>query len=174
MEFGRWGDVVVPTRRGPGYIDPGRAGAGGGSSRQFDRVHENQLAMPLEPFRDPGQVRPTPVEKGLTGKLIDARDPHSIAGAQQYFFIDKGRRDGVTLGDVFEVYKPAQGYAETASEEVRAVLMIVHTRERSRDRSASTDQSSEPGPSPSGTVDQEDALLKGGRAQLRGTGSYLP
>jgi len=130
MEFGRWGDVVVPTAvaRVTSIQDEQVLAV---VVAQFDRVHENQLAMPLEPFRDPGQVRPTPVEKGLTGKLIDARDPHSIAGAQQYFFIDKGRRDGVTLGDVFEVYKPAQGYAGTASEEVRAVLMIVHTRERS-------------------------------------------
>src|SRR5216117_153373 len=130
LDFGRWGDVVVPTavarvtsiqeEQVLAVVDA-----------QFDRVHENQLAMPLEPFRDPGQVRPTPVERGLTGKLLGARDPHSIAGAQQYFFIDKGRRDGVTLGDVFEAYRPAQGYAGTASEEVRAVLMIVHTRERS-------------------------------------------
>jgi len=130
LEFGRWGEVVVPT----------------GIARvtsieeeqvlalvvaQYDRVHENQLALPLEPFRDPGQVRPTPVEQGLKGKLLEPRDPHSIAGAQQYFFIDKGRRDGVTLGDVFEVYKPAEGYAGSGSEEVRAVMMIVHTRERS-------------------------------------------
>ena len=130
LAYGRWGDVVVPV---------GIARVTSIESEQvlaevvaqFDRVHENQLAMPLEPFRDPGQVRPTPVEKGLTGKLLDPRDPHSLAGAQQYFFIDKGRRDGVTLGDVFEVFKPAQGYAGSASEEVRAVMMIVHTRERS-------------------------------------------
>jgi hypothetical protein len=32
---------------------------------------------------------------------------------------------------VFEVFKPAAGFAGAASEEVRAVLMIVHTRERS-------------------------------------------
>ncbi len=130
VAYGRWGDVVVPT---------GIARVTSIESEQvlavvvaqFDRVHENQLAMPLEPFRDPGHVRPTPVEQGLPGRLLDPRDPHSLAGAQQYFFIDKGRRDGVTLGDVFEVFKPAQGYAGSASEEVRAVMMIVHTREKS-------------------------------------------
>src|SRR5437867_13359866 len=87
--------------------------------------------MPLEPFRDPGQVRPTPVEKGLTGRLLGGRDAHPIAGAQQFYFIDKGRRDGVTIGDIFDVYKPAQGFACSASEEVRAVMMIVSTRQRS-------------------------------------------
>jgi len=130
LATGNWGDIVVPI---------GIARVTSIEERQvlsevvaqFARIHEGHVAMPLEPFRNPGQVRPTPVEKGLTGKLLGPRDPHPIAGAQQFFFIDKGRRDGVTVGDIFEVYKPAQGFAGAASEEVRAVMMIVHTRERS-------------------------------------------
>ncbi len=130
LQFGRWGEVVVPV---------GIARVTSIEERQvladvvaqFGRIHDGQLAMPLEPFRDPGQVRSTPVEQGLVGKVLAPRDNRVIAGAQQYFFIDKGRRDGVTPGDVFEVYKPAQRYVGAASEEVRAVLMIVHTRERS-------------------------------------------
>jgi hypothetical protein len=130
MEFGRWGDVVIPVgiARVTAIEDQQVLAV---VVAQYARVHEGHLAMPLEPFRDPGQVRPTPVEQGLTGKLLEGRDPHPIAGAQQYFFIDKGRRDGVTLGDVFEVVKPATGYAGSASEEVRAVMMIVHTRDKS-------------------------------------------
>src|SRR2546425_1215347 len=127
---GRWGDVVVPVGIARvTSIEEQQVLAQ--VMAQYSLVHNAQLAMPLEPFRDPGQVRPTPVEKGLTGKLLEARDPHSIAGAQQYFFIDKGRRDGVTLGDVFEIFKPAQGFMGSASEEVRGVLMVVHVRERS-------------------------------------------
>ena len=127
---GRWGEVVVPVgiARVTAVEDAQLLARVVG---QFGRVHDGQLAMPLEPFRDPGQVRPTAVEQGMVGKLIEPRDVHPIAGAQQYFFIDKGRRDGVTLGDVFEAYKPAGGYLGAASEEVRAVLMVVHTRERS-------------------------------------------
>ena len=128
--FGSWGDIVVPV---------GIARVTSIEERQvlsqvvvqFARIHEGHVAMPLEPFRDPGQVRPTPVAQGLTGRLLGPRDPHPIAGAQQFYFIDKGRRDGVTIGDIFEVYKPAQGFAGAASEEVRAVMMIVHIRERS-------------------------------------------
>ena len=130
IEFGQWGDVVVPT---------GVARVTSIEERQvlaevvaqFGRVREGELAMPLEPFRDPGQVRPVAVADGLKGKLIAPRDDRVIAGAQQYFFIDKGRRDGITPGDVFEAYKPAAGQIGTASEEVRAVLMVVHTREKS-------------------------------------------
>jgi hypothetical protein len=130
LEFGRWGDVVVPTgiARITSIEDQQVLAQ---VVAQFDRIHEGQLAMALEPFRNPGEVRPTPVEKGMTGRLLAPRDPHPIAGAQQYYFIDKGRRDGVSLGDVFEVFQPAQGYAGAASEEVRAVMMIVHTREKS-------------------------------------------
>src|ERR1041384_5736 len=130
LEFGRWGDVVVPTGIARvTSIEQEQVLAQ--VVAQFDRIHEGQLAMALEPFRNPGEVRPTPVEKGMTGRLVAPRDPHAIAGAQQYYFIDKGRRDGVSLGDVFEVFQPAQGYAGSASEEVRAVMMIVHTREKS-------------------------------------------
>jgi hypothetical protein len=130
LEFGRWGEVVVPVGIARvTSIEEQQVLAR--VVMQFDRIHDGELAMPLEPFRDPGQVRPTPVEQGLTGKLLVPRDPHPIAGAQQYFFIDKGRSDGVTPGDVFEIYKPAAGTVGSASEEVRAVLMIVHTREHS-------------------------------------------
>jgi LysM repeat protein len=130
LEFGRWGEVVVPV----GIVrvtSVEERQVLGEVVAQYARVHDGALAMPLEPFRDPGQVRPIPVEQGLVGKLLAPRDARVIAGAQQYFFIDKGRRDGVTPGDVFEVYKPAQGYAGAASEQVRAVMMIVHTRDKS-------------------------------------------
>ena len=130
LQTGRWGEVVVPVgiaRVTAVEKEQLLARVIG----QYDRVHDGQLAMPLEPFRDPGQVRPTAVEKGMVGKLIEPRDVHPIAGAQQYFFIDKGRSEGVALGDVFEAYKPAGEYLGGASEEVRAVLMIVHTREHS-------------------------------------------
>jgi LysM domain-containing protein len=130
LEFGHWGEVVVPL----GIVRVTSVEKEQVLARvvmQFGLIHDGELAMPLEPFRDPGQMRPTPVEKGLVGKLLEARDPHPIAGAQQYFFIDKGRSEGVSLGDVFEIYKPATGFIGSASEEVRAVLMIVHTREHS-------------------------------------------
>jgi len=102
----RWGDVVVPVGIARvSSIEEQQVLAQ--SSRSSTAFMKTSSRCPLEPFRDPGQVRPTPVEQGLTGKLVAPRDPHPIAGAQQFFFIDKGRRDGVTLGDVFEVVKPA-------------------------------------------------------------------
>ena len=98
---------------------------------EFGQVRDGQQALPLEPFKDPGNVRPAPVAQGLEGHIIKARDLHALSGAQQIFFIDRGRADGVVPGDVFEVYQPATGELGSRSEEVRLQLMIVHTREHS-------------------------------------------
>jgi hypothetical protein len=130
LNEGRWGEVVVPLgiARVTSLSDEQVLAQ---VVAQFGRIRDGHLAMPLEPFKDPGEVRPTPVEQGLAGRLVAPRDVHWIAGAQQFFFIDKGRADGVVPGDVFETYRPATGMLGSASEEVRAVLMIVHTREHS-------------------------------------------
>jgi len=98
---------------------------------QFGRIRDGHLALPLEPFRDPGEVRPTPVEQGLQGRVIEQRTIRNLVGPQQYLFIDRGRADGVVPGDVFEAYRAATGEVLSPSEEVRVVLMVAHTREHS-------------------------------------------
>jgi hypothetical protein len=130
IQFGDWGEVVVPL---------GIARVTGVEEEQvlarvilqFGRIRDGHLSLPLEPFKNPGEVRPTPIEHGLEGRLLASRDERPIAGPQQFFFVDKGRSEGVVPGDVFEVYRPATGDLGSPSEEVRAVLMIVHTREHS-------------------------------------------
>lgn len=123
-----WGDVVVPQ---------GVARVTSVQEKQvlalvimqFGRIQGGSLALPLEPFKDPGAVRPAPVEQGLEGHLIAMRDEHVLASVQQVLFIDKGRSDGVAMGDVFEAYRPASGEVGARSEEVRVQLLVVHTRE---------------------------------------------
>ncbi len=130
LQFGSWGEVVVPLgiARVTSVEDQQVLAQ---VITQFGRIRDGHLSLPLEPFKNPGEVRPTPVEQGLAGHLLASRDGRPIAGAQQFFFIDKGRAEGVVPGDVFEVYRPAAGVPGSPSEEVRAVLMIVHTREHS-------------------------------------------
>ena len=125
-----WGEVVVPV---------GVARVTAVQSKQvlaevvmqFGRIRADRVALPLEPYKDPGVVRPTPVAQGLEGKVVDSRDQHPLVGVQHIYFIDKGRADGVTPGDVFEIYRPVAGPPRPASEEVRVQLLIVHTREHS-------------------------------------------
>src|SRR5438477_11542327 len=50
-------------------------------------------ALPIfEPFKDPGQVRPTPVEGGLEGTVIAERDLHVLTGPQQIILDRKSTR----------------------------------------------------------------------------------
>jgi LysM repeat protein len=129
-ELVEWGDVVVP-------VGVARVTAVQEKQvlaqviMQFARVKDGRLAIPLEPFKDPGRVRPTTVEAGLVGTLIAQRDPHAVVATSEYLFIDKGRADGVVPGDIFEVYRPMSDEVGSGSEKVSATIMIVHTREKS-------------------------------------------
>jgi LysM repeat protein len=121
------GDVVVPLGVAR-VVEVARKQLLAEVVMQFGRIHDGQMALPLEPFKDPGEARPTPVAQGLRGAVIGERDPHMIAISQQVIFIDRGRAEGVVPGDVFQVYT---GQAGAPSEEVRAVVEVVHTREHS-------------------------------------------
>jgi hypothetical protein len=125
-----WGNVVVPI----GIVRVTEVQDGrilGSLVAQYGRVRRDHVAMPIEPFRDPGDVRPVPVAGGLQGQVIDLRDVQVLTGTQDYVFVDKGRADGVTPGDVFEVYRPQQTDPNAPTEAVYATLMIVHVRDRS-------------------------------------------
>jgi len=125
-----WGGVVVPL--GVARVtELQRRQVLADVIMQFGRIHDGHLALPLEPFKDPGQVHPTPVEGGLEGVVIAERDIHVLVGPQQIVFINRGRAEGVSSGDVFEVFRPAAGVPGTASEQMQVMLQIVHTRDHS-------------------------------------------
>ena len=125
-----WGGVVVPV--GVARItELQRRQVLADVVLQFGRIHDGHLALPLEPFKDPGQVRPTPVDEGLEGTVIAERDIHVLAGPQQVVFINRGRVEGVTPGDIFEAFRPASGVPGSSSEQTQIVLEIVHTRDHS-------------------------------------------
>ena len=129
-ELDPWGDVVVPQ----GVVRVTAVQANQVLAQvimQFGRIRGECIALPLEPFKDPGPVRPATVAQGLDGHVIILRDRHVLASSLQVVFIDKGRADGVAMGDVFEAFRPASGDIGGRSEEVRAQLLVVHTREHS-------------------------------------------
>ena len=125
-----WGDVVVPV--GVARVtDVQKRQLLGDVIMQFGRIHDGNLAMPLEPFKDAGEVRPVPVARGLEASVIAQRDLHVLTNAQQILFLNKGRSEGVVPGDLFEIYRPASGQLGAASEQPLVVVEIVHTREHS-------------------------------------------
>lgn len=130
-EVPRWGRGVIPTGMVRVREVVGRRVVADILS-QWSRVATDQVAMPLEPFRTQGSAGPSPIENGLMGAVIVGRDSHQLPADQAVLFIDKGRNDGVSLGDVFEVLKPNPpgASAETPLQQV-GILQIVHVRQRS-------------------------------------------
>lgn len=98
----------------------------------FGRIANNQVAIPVEPFRDPGGARPQSVEDGMAGTVIDQRDQHTVAIQQDVLFIDLGRENGVVAGDMFELLQPTgeQSVADAPRKRL-AILQVVHVREHS-------------------------------------------
>ncbi len=98
---------------------------------QFDRVGTGQVALPLEPFKDPGVVRPAPVADGVQGNIIALRDIHQVPKQFDVVFIDLGRNAGIAPGDVFEVL-PRKGAVPQGDEpQTLADVRVVHVRDRS-------------------------------------------
>ncbi|UCG88788.1 MAG: LysM peptidoglycan-binding domain-containing protein [Gemmatimonadota bacterium] len=129
-EVNGWGDAVIPT----GIV---RVTAVAGSMvraqviTQFARVTDGQVALPLEEFDDPGDLVPVPIENGAEGEVIEPRDLHPVRQQQDVVFIDLGREDGVSLGDVFEVYNPVKDDPLAGSRKPIGILSIVHVRNHS-------------------------------------------
>jgi len=124
---GPWGQVVVPTAVAR-VVEVAQHQLLAEIVTQFGPIHNGQHVLPLEPFKDPGDVTPTLVDQGLRGHVIAQRDEHVIATSMQILFIDRGSADGVVPGDVFEIYSGDPG---TPSSQRRAVIEIVHTRDHS-------------------------------------------
>jgi hypothetical protein len=95
---------------------------------QFGHIADGQLALPLEPFVDPGTVVPVPVENGMDGQILASRDVGPLPQQQDIMFIDRGRNDGVALGDVFAVIRTRAG---GAAPDTIGILQVVHRRDQS-------------------------------------------
>jgi len=127
-----WGWVVMPT--GLAMV----TSVAGSNVRaevvtQFGRISDGQFALPVEHYNDPGNIVPVPVENGMMGEVIAARDITPIPNHRDVVFINLGASDGVSLGDIYEVLQPI-GDAETpvtAEMEQVSLLQIVHVREHS-------------------------------------------
>lgn len=131
-EVENWGLAVVPT----GIVRVTHvAGARVRAEvlAQFDRVTDGQSAIPLDRFDNPGDVIPVPVQNGSMGEVIAVRDPEPLVGPQDIVFVNLGRSDGISLGDVFEILKPRTAEESSAGQPwaVIGLMHIVHVREHS-------------------------------------------
>lgn len=125
------GKVVIPTGL-VRIIDASRAEVVGEVIAAYGQIHDGQQVIPAEKFNDPGAVRPVPISDGVKGRLLSSRDLQPLTGPQDVVFIDRGRADGVGLGDLFELRSTphARENAAGVTDEVLATVQVVHVGEK--------------------------------------------
>jgi nucleoid-associated protein YgaU len=122
-----YGNVVTPTGL-IRVIDVSRPEILGEVVAAFGKIDDGQRVLPAEKFDDPGHVRPVPISDGLKGRFLAQRDEEPLTGPQDVVFLDRGRQEGVALGDVFEIRSRAhtrQGAAGVV-DEMMGTVQVVH------------------------------------------------
>lgn len=96
-------------------------------------IRPGQVALPAEKFTPSGSEHAVPVGDGVRGKFLGGPKRQELKAPQMVVFIDKGRKDGVAAGDIFEVRRKAERLdnGQQRANEVLATLQIVHVREHS-------------------------------------------
>ena len=98
----------------------------------FGEILPGQAVMPAEKFTDPGPVKPVAVSEGVSAEVIGWPGRRELKGSGIVLFLDKGKRDGVAPGDLFEVRRTPGRHSDGAITiaEVMVTVQVVHVRER--------------------------------------------
>ncbi|HEX5386196.1 MAG TPA: LysM peptidoglycan-binding domain-containing protein [Gemmatimonadales bacterium] len=98
----------------------------------FGEVLHGLAVLPAEAFTSPGMVQPVPVTEGVEAAVVGWPGRQELKGTGNVLFLNRGRRDGVAPGDVFEIRRvphvDRDGSVRVA--EVLATLQVVHVRDR--------------------------------------------
>ena len=126
-----YGDVYIPTGL-LRVVDNSRAEVLAEVLSIYGPIRNGQQVLPAERFVDPGNVRAVPISDGVRGKVIAQRDQQPLTGPQDVLFLNRGRTDGVALGDIFELRQRPRNRPEAAAiiDEPMATVQVVHVSER--------------------------------------------
>jgi LysM repeat protein len=128
-----YGEVLTPT----GIVVVGRIDAGrpiARTVRLFNAVVPGQWVLPLEAFPAQRKQRAARVTDGIEARVLGWPGLGELQEPQQYVFLDKGRTEGVALGDLFEVESESGGYYRDGTSRTAlklATVQVVHVRDRS-------------------------------------------
>jgi hypothetical protein len=128
---GGWGQIAHPTGIVRVLHVSGRDVLGDVIT-QYDQVRGGHLALPAEPFPNPGTARPRPVADGVMGGIITLRALREVPKQFDALFIDLGRNAGLVPGDVLELLpRPEDVTVSDRPADAVALLQVVHVSERS-------------------------------------------
>ena len=131
-EVRAYGEVVIPTGLAQ-VVDTADGKYLAEVVAIYGSIRAGQSVLPAESFGGTGSAHAVPVEQGITARLLGGPGRQDIKAPQMVVFLDKGRRDGVAAGDMFEIRRSPARLADGSIrvDEVMATLQIVHVRERS-------------------------------------------
>jgi hypothetical protein len=131
-EVRAFGDVVVPTGMAQ-VVDTADGKYLAEVVAIFGAIRAGQQVLPIEPFTGGTTGRAVPLEQGITARLVGGPNRQDLKAPQMVVFLDKGRRDGVAAGDLFEIRRSPERLPDGSIrvDEVMATLQVVHVRERS-------------------------------------------
>jgi hypothetical protein len=129
-EVEQFGNIIIPTGI-LRVVEVSEFQATAEIIRAYGAIVPGQFTLPLPLFDDPGEVDPVPVADGISAAIITNRSRTDLTAPLHILFIDKGREEGVQLGDIFEVRRvPTRRdpLAATVSE-LMATVQIVHVND---------------------------------------------
>ncbi|MEZ0336369.1 MAG: LysM peptidoglycan-binding domain-containing protein [Gemmatimonadales bacterium] len=130
-EIGDHGDVVIPTGMVQ-VVDTADGKYLAEVVAMYGTIRAGQHVLPAESFTGAGSERAVPVEQGITAHLLGGPARQELKAPQMVVFLDKGRRDGVATGDIFEIRRTPEELSDGSIrvDEVMATMQVVHVRER--------------------------------------------
>ncbi len=126
-----YGQVVAPTGL-VRVVDVSRPENVAEVIATYAPVRDHQVVLPAERFVDPGNVRPVPISDGVQANLLAHRDRQPLTGPQDVVFLNRGRKDGVAIGDLFELRQRARSRVDmaTVTDDPMGTVQVVHVGER--------------------------------------------
>jgi LysM repeat protein len=100
----------------------------------YDVIFPGAWTLPLEKFPGTSKARAEPVQNGVQARVLAWQGRQELKTPQKYLFFDKGRAEGVALGDLFEVRSASGGYEKDGTartDMLKATLQVVNVREHS-------------------------------------------
>ena len=96
-------------------------------------IRGGQRVLPLEKFSEPGPQKAAPISNGVRARLLGGSGRQDLKAPQMVLFLDKGSKDGVAPGDLFEMRRRPETLNDGSVrvDDVMATLQIVHVGERS-------------------------------------------
>jgi hypothetical protein len=129
-EIEPYGDVVVPS----GVARVTEALDGHYVAQivaTYGPIRNGQRTLPIESFNPAAGNRAVPVSDGVRGSMIGGLGRQELKEPQMVVFINKGREDGVSVGDLFEVRRRPGRSPDglIRVNELMATMQIVHVRD---------------------------------------------